>query len=271
MKKLALFLLATALVALPSCKNQNKQAAEQPEQQLSQQDKYLAEELKANLAALAESAKQLKPMRSAAIVDGTLKLSDQEKLVKPDFLLDPACVNDLVTLSQKYRAIGMLQIDKTIAKLYDMPTADFDAAIAKLLTEMNDTAFQDGFAKFDNKECTFEQFISDVYDKEVAADRLPYFWEAVVAPMVEQLYAATRNVDKFMVMFDDETASNITYNFILVHENVSRLVKYYPEMASLNEVLEPLYVINAINKDQLRDQLLELKGSIETVRENFLK
>lgn len=272
MKKLALFLLAAALVALPSCKNQNKQAAEQPKQELSQQDKYLVEELQANLESLAESAKQLKPMPAAKIVDGSVKLSTQEKLVKPDYLLDPACANDLVTLSQKYRAIGMLYSDRTIAELYEMSITDYKAALSKLVTEVNDPAFQSvDLTKFKNKELPFDQMVSTVYDKEVEAGRLPYFWDLTAAAFVEQLYFATRNIDKFLTMFDDETASNITYNFILVHENVSRLVKYYPEMASLNEILEPLYVINAINKKQLRDQLFELKGSIETVRASLLK
>ena len=41
-------------------------------------------------------------------------------------------------------------------------------------------------------------------------------------------------------------------------------------MESLNTILDPLYVINAINVEQLKAQLIELKGEIEVIRTALL-
>ena len=71
-------------------------------------------------------------------------------------------------------------------------------------------------------------------------------------------------------MFDDESASEVTYNFVCVHEGIRSLIEFYPEMESLNTILDPLYVINAINVEQLKAQLIELKGEIEVIRTALL-
>ena len=84
------------------------------------------------------------------------------------------------------------------------------------------------------------------------------------------MFILTRNIDKFMPMFTDETASEITYNFVCVHDGLTKTVNATPEMASLNEILEPLYVINAINVEQLRSQLEELKDEVEVARKALL-
>jgi len=91
-----------------------------------------------------------------------------------------------------------------------------------------------------------------------------------MAGTVEQLYIITQNIDKFITCFDDKTASEISYRFILVHECVMSLIPYHPEMQNIHTILEPLEVINATNVAELRDQLLELKGAIATARGQLL-
>lgn len=274
MKKVTVILLAFAMLAIPSCKNaNNNKKAESKEvetKEISQKEQMVTEELKVNLQNLVESTKQMKSVPFIYNVNGTIKLSDKEKMVKPDYLVDPASTNDLVTLSQKYRAVAMLSIDKVVAKLYDMPTDDMEAALAKIAVEVNDAALKDFSEKIQANQGAGDA-ISEFCDREIEAGRANFFWEATAAGLVEQVYILTKNMDKFLPMFDDQSAADVTYNFVCVHDGIMKMMEFYPEMESLNSALLPLYVINAINVDQLRDQLIELKGEIEVVRAFLLK
>ena len=273
MKRLAVIVLACAVVALPSCKNQGKKKAAKAEgaktEQVSKAEQLVTEDLKINFQALVESVGKMK--KAPFLKSGsTIELTDKEKMVKPDYLIDPAVANGLVTLTQKYRVAAMLSADKMLAKLYGMPSDAIDGAIRKLVIDINDPAvkvYAESYEKAEDETALLTKLMNDEYD----AGRTNYFWELSSAYLVEELYICTRNLDKFMPMFDDESASEVTYNFVCVHEGINQLVKFYPEMQSLNEILAPLYVINAINVEQLRKQLTELKGAIEVVRASFLK
>lgn len=275
MKKLTTILLAAAILAMPSCKNNsnNKTQEQAPDYSQATVDELTSEALKADMASLLESAKKIKSVPFAkSNKDGKLVLTDKEKMVKPDFLLAPEAAASLVTLNQKYRAVGMLTSDKAIAELYEMNNVSaYGENIFKLLTDINDPALMEFYTlpTYDiesNKEA-FELFVDDEY----AAGRINYFWEGVSAGLVEQVFILTRDVDKFMPMFTDELANDITFNFVCVHDGLTKTVNSTPEMASLNEILEPLYVINAATVDQLRSQLLELKDEIEVARAALLQ
>jgi len=266
MKKITLIILAAAVLMAPSCKNQKTQQV--AEKTPSQAEQYAVAEFKLNLENLLTSAKEMRPAPFAtASEDGRISLTEKEKMVKPNYLVDPAKESDAITLQQKYRLIAMLEVDKIIANLYEMDTDKIDAALSKLVSSVDDQAMVN-FAKAYPKEVEAEnsQALSDFFDAEYDQGRANLFWEAVTAMLVEQVFIMTRDVDKFLPMFDDRSASEITYNFVCLHESIVQLIKYYPEMKELNEVLKPLYVINAIDVKQLRDQLIELKGSIEAVR-----
>ena len=275
MKKSIIILMAAALVLVPSCKNQGKKAAEEAEAidyAEATAEKILSDEINADLANLVESAKKIKPVAFLkSKQDGKIVLSDKEKLVKPSYLLDPAKANELVTLSQKYRATGMLTADKIIADMYEMSVADFNEAIFALLKDIDDPALTEFFTlppmDIETNREAFAQFVDDEFE----AGRINFFWEGIAALCVEQVYILTQNLEKFMPMFTDETAADVTYNFVCLHDGLSRAVDATPEMQSLNEILTPLYVINAISVDQLKEQLLQVKSDIETARESLLK
>ncbi len=271
MKKLTVILLALAVVILPSCKNQSKKKAAQEAgtTEISQKEKLVTEELKLNLQALSESVGKMKSVPFIYSSNGSVKLSPKEKLVKPEYLLDPALVADLVTLTQKYRAVAMLSVDKAVAELYDLPVKEYEENTAKVAMDINDAALKTFAEKLQANQGVGEAF-TDFYDAEIEANRAPFFWEAMAAGMVEQLFVCTKNLEKFLGMFDDQSASDVTYNFVCVHEGIKSLIEFYPEMESLNTILDPLYVINAMNVEQLRAQLIELKGEIEVIRTALL-
>ena len=263
------------IVAVSSCKNNNKQKeaeAEAPDYSEATAEKILADEINADLANLVESAKQIKPVAFLkSQKDGKLVLSDKEKMVKPTYLLSPEAANDLVTLSQKYRAVGMLTSDKIIAELYDVPTNAFNEAIFKLLKDINDPALEAFFTLPPMDIETNREAFATFVDDEFAEGRINFFWEGIAALTVEQVYILSQNINKFMPMFTDESAADITYNFVCLHDGLTKTVNASPEMESLNEVLEPLYVINAITVDELKTQLLQVKDDIEKARETLLK
>lgn len=277
MKKLTVIVLALAMVILPSCKNQGKKAAENAETpDLSTKEAIINEEVKAEMNALLESIKQMKGVPFAAKdKNGKIVLTEKEKKVKPDYLLDPAAVNNAVTLQQKYRLGGVLAVDLLLSNAYDMPGTELKEALAKLLVDVDDEAFTifastpwvDENGNYDETQTA----LSDLAEAEFEAGRANFFWETTAASLVEQVYILTRNIDLFLQMFDDQTAADVTFNFVCLHEGMTKMIEFYPEMSSLNEVLEPLYVINAMDKAQLKDQLTELKGSIETARAALLK
>ena len=162
----------------------------------------------------------------------------------------------------------MLSCDMTVANLYGMPVDSYKQAIAKLLVDINNPAFTVGTDG--QSQEALESRIEKFYNESVKTGTVNLFWEAIVAGTVEQLYIITQNINKFMPCFTDETASEVSYRFILVHEGIKSLIPYHPELEQLQTILKPLEVINAINVAQLRDQLLELKGAIGNAREQLL-
>lgn len=273
MKKLTFIVLACALIALPACKNQKKSTeTSAAKTELSQQDQQTVEALKVNVQELIASAKKIKISTFAtASKEGKIQLSDKEKMVKPTYLLNPSIAADALTLSQKYRTIAVLNTDKSVAELYDMPTDGYDTAINKLLADINDNALTN-LKNVDWSDANAVQpAFAAVVDAEYEAGRANNLWESIAISTVEELFVVTQNLDKFMPMFTDESAADITYRFVLVHDGIQALVDSNEEMKSLNEVLAPLYKINAMDTKQLRSQLTELKGQIEEIRKYILK
>lgn len=271
MKKIIFALLAISIVLFSSCgNNQGKKKTTKEATKTSVQEQYITADLKIKLDSLVSAMNQLGmlPIFQSA-EQGKITLTEKEKKVKPNYLLPVYKANELTTLTQKYRAAMMYRVDLAIAELYGMPTADYKQTLAKLMVDINNPAFtQDLNEKAKNGE--MKDIITKVYNEELENGTINFFYEAAVAGIVEQLYVLTKNIDKFIVCFDDQSASEITYRFTLVHDGIVSLIPYHPEMQSLDTVLQPLYVINAINVKQLRDQLMELKGEIDVIRNSLL-
>lgn len=273
-------LLASVVIAacLSSCGNNNGNKSEKNEQnevvsaQNALNDEINQEAVKTEFDNLKISVSKIRmaPFVSST-EDGRIQLTEKEKMVKPDYLINPSIVGKLVTLSQKYHVTSMMAADLVIANLYEMPTVDMKEAIAKLLLDINDEAF----TNFANTPWSDLEGASDalqfLIEEEYEAGRQYLFWDALAASLVEQLYIMTRNVDKFMPMFTDETVEDFTFNFICLHEGLLTMADTNEEMSSLHNVLEPLYAINAVTVDQFREQLNQLGGEIEKCRQHLLQ
>lgn len=270
MKKLILSVATIALLASCNGGVQKAQVAEVEEVKSFEQEQIEAG-IKMHVDSLAAlyNRKDGVPFL-AGLKDGTIILSDEEKQVKPEYLIDPASTNELVTLSQKYRAVAVLDMDALVAEAHDMGTEDYDAAKARLIVDINDPAF-DTFVKGISGDVSRSDAFTAFYDAENEAGRINFFWETCTAAFVEQLFLLTQHPDKFIDCFTDQDAADFTYRLILILDGLNNLKDYAPELEELNTAVQPLNALNAITVDQLRDQVTEMKSQIAEVRNNILK
>lgn len=265
-KIITIALCCASVVSCSSC-GQNKgekKYVNTPKSEAELQQEAL---IKVHLDSLTNDFSKLKPVGILkSVKDGKIVLDEKEKQLKPDYLVDPQYANDLQTLAQKYRAIGVIAADKEIAKLYDMSTDDYDKTLAKLYIDVNDASLKDVINGED-----FEALLQKFYQDSKNVGRVNLFWDATGATIIEELYIASQNVDKFLGAFDDESASNTSYHITLLSIAVEDLAAINPEYTELNESLLPLQVINAINLEQFKQQILDAKALIAASRAALLK
>lgn len=265
MKKLTILSVAFAAIVFAACGgNKSAQNTEEPVEKSFEQTQIEAS-IKMHLDSISSEIAKLKKLPIVAS-DGTIKLTDAEKQVKPDYLMDPAVADNAQTLAEKYRILSALEVDKEIAKLYDMPVEDYDKAITKLATDINDPSFE----AIKDASTIFET-TQELYDAMNQNSRINFFWQIVATSVVEQLFVTTQNSEKFLAAFDDDAAANITYRIVLLKDAIDRLTEYDSELAPVAEAIEPLSVLNATNVAELKGQLEEAKEKIATAREALLQ
>lgn len=273
MKKISIVLMAAVMV-LSSCGGGKKKAQQNADATKAQafEQVQLEANIQMQLDSIAGIFADKMPMPVGELTrDGKIVLSDKEKQIKPSYLVDPKSVTETATLSQKYRAFAMLGTDQMVAGLYDMSTADYEAAIKKVASEINDPAFKQIMEAKDLSAEKVSALVKSFYADEVKNGRINLFWEMMGSLMIENMYVVSQNVDKFMPLFTDEDASNFTLRIFLIKQSVDQLVAYYPELESMSKSLEPLCVLNAMDVAEFKDQLLEMKGQLEVVRAGLLK
>ena len=147
-----------------------------------------------------------------------------------------------------------------------MPTEDYDKTITKLVADINDPSFK----AIENAQTIFET-TQTLYDEMEKNGRINYFWQLASAALVEELYIANQNADKFLSTFDDEAASNVTFRIILVLDAINRLAEYDPEIKPIADAVAPLEVLNATTVDEFKKQLAEAKDNIAAARSALVK
>lgn len=261
MKKLSILAVAFAALTFVACGG--KKTTDNVEGQDSVKS-FEQEQIEAAIKMHFDSlASELGKLKQLPVVqkDGVIKLTDAEKQVKPDYLLDVAAADNAMTLSEKYRVLSALQVDKEVAKLYDMETEDLDKAIAKLVADINDPSFKSIEGSSDVYETAQE-----LYDAMNQNGRINYFWQIVASSLVEQLYVTSQNTEKFISAFTDEAAANVTFRIILIQDALNRLTEYDPEIAPVAEAIAPLTVLNAVTVDEFKAQLADAKEKIVASR-----
>ena len=266
MKKVSVFAIAFAAMLFAACGgNKSAQNTEGTDSVKSFEQEQIEASIKMHFDSLASELGKLKQLPIME-KNGSLKLTDEEKQVKPDYLLNPSIAENATTLAEKYRAISALQVDKEIAKLYDMNVDEYDKAITKLAADINDPSFK----AIDDTADIFKT-TEDLYKAMNENGRINYFWQIVATSLVEQLYATSQNTDKFITAFNDDAAANVTFRIILIQDAIDRLTEYDAELAPVAEAIKPLTVLNATTVDELKAQLVEAKEKIAQTRNALLK
>lgn len=267
MKKLSFLVIAFVAFAMTAC-NGCKEAPKTDEgkaEQKSFEQEQVEAKIKQEIDSLAGLIGNLKQF--PFIQEGNkLALTQEEKQVKPDYLLSPSVAEEAQTLAEKYRILSALSVDRKIAELYEMPVEEYDKAITKLSADINDPSF-----KAIEKENALFETSSALYDSMKENGRINQFWQLASAALVEQLFVINKNSDKFLTAFDDNAANDATYRLILVLDALDRLTQYDPEVKPVAEALVPLKELNATTVKELKDQLATAKDKIDAARKALIK
>ena len=267
MKKLSIFAVAFAAVLFAACTgNKSANNAEEADSLKSFEQEQIELSIKMHFDSIASELSKLKQPDFLKEEGNTITLSKEEKQVKPDYLLPASIAEEATTLAEKYRILSALTIDKAIAKLYEMPTEDYEKAIAKLAADINDPSF-----KAVEKTDDIYKTTSDLYDAMNENGRINYFWQLAAASLVEELYIVNQNSDKFLSTFNDDAAANVTFRIVLILDAMDRLSQYDTEIQPVAEAVAPLNALNATTVDELKSQLAEAKDKIDNARKALIK
>lgn len=267
MKKLTIFAVVIAALAFTACggkKNVNN--VEQADSVKTFEQQQIEAKIKMELDSLAAELGKLKKLPFLQDGENGLQLTEQEKQVKPDYLLSPSVAENATTLAEKYRALSALSVDKQIAAMYEMPTSDYDAAIAKLVADINDPSL-----KVIEDASTIYETGQKLYDAMNENGRINNFWQIAGASLTEEIFAISQNADKFLSVFDDKSASEVTYRIVLLSDAANRLALYDSEFEPVAKAVEALSPLNAISLEQLKTQLAECKDKIAEARAGLVK
>lgn len=269
MKKLSILAVAFAAIVFAACGNKTANNTESADStsEVSFEQEQILESIKMHVDSLASEIGKLKQLPfMQKDNEGAFKLTKEEKQVKPDYLLSPSVAEEATTLAEKYRVMAALEVDKNIAKLYEMPVEDYEKAITKLAADINDPSFM----AIEEGASAAESTIA-LYDAMDENGRINYFWQIASASIVEQLYAASKNTDKFLAAFNDEAAANTTFRLVLILDALNRLSEYDPEIKPVTEALSTLDALNATTVSELKTQLEQSKEQIEAARNALTK
>ncbi len=273
MKKLALIISCAAIaLAITSCGNRRAQKAQAEKDQL---DSLLLLELTTQVDSLMGILvnREYTPQFSAkGIATGAITLTDKEKKVKPDYLLPVSRADEMQTLMQKNAGFIMFTLDRAVAKLYGMPTDEYDAVIARLMADIN---LKDAPMNIDwGSETASQEFVSLGMAKikeESQKGTQKYLVTRLAAIALEDMYLFCNNQELFLTKMTDKDVAELTFRLALVVDIVDRIAAYYPDMAPLKACIDILAPINATDVNQLKEQIASIKPQIEEARNNMLK
>ena len=266
MKKLSFFAVALAAMAFAACGgNKSAQTEENSDSLVVFEQQQIEAAIKMNFDSLAAEVARLKQL-PVVQKNGMIVLTDEEKQVRPHYLLDLSVAEEAMTLAEEYRVLSALEVDKEVAALYDLPMEGYDKAIAKLVADINHPSF-----KVLDSEYSIYESSQMLYDAMNENGRINFYWQIVSASLVEQLYIISQNADKFLASFDDDAASNVSLRIILIQDAINRLTEYDPELLPVAEAIDPLVVINATTVDEFKKQIVEAGDQIAQARQALIE
>jgi|GEM_PF-1803018 len=243
-------LAMVAAISVASCKT-NKKTIEPTQEEVQEMKQALADSVLSQIDAFAE---KYWTAYDKSFSLKAIELSDKEKMVKPDFLLDPSVANNLVTKSQKTNALAMYVMDIAICKAYDMPYENRKEAAIKLATELN--------VPFDMEYTTSNEpaseIIKAIYNACKERGDVSLFWQFENAIVTEGIYILSQNPELFLSRITEEQWES----WAVVKETrlaaLKKLSKYDEEMAQLWELTEKNKPVDYAEDNYSIDHMLEV-------------
>jgi len=248
---LALVAICSAMII--SCKS-NKQSEPTPEE-IKAQKVALADSVLAQIDAFAD---EYMLASDNAFRIANFELTEEEKMVKPDYLLDPSFASTLVTKSQKVNALGIFALDIAVRKIYDIPLEETKEVIAKLAAEINHPMDVNVNT---NLEMPLSEKIKKEYENCKARGELTYFWQFQNAILVETAYVIVQNPELFFSKISEEQWQAFNKRTNENNYAMRKLAKYDQEMSA---VLELFNRYRAVSSDE---EKAKIDVSVESTKQ----
>jgi len=246
--------VAVCCAMMVSCKS--AKTVEPTPEEIQQQKQALADSV---LAQIDEFAEQYWNAQSESSIFRRMKLTEEEKMVKPHYLLDPSVADTFVTKSQKVNALAFYVVELGVRELYEMPTEEVGEAIAKLATELN---YPFDFDQRDANVPTSE-LIKSNYEKCKNNDELALFWQFEWALVTDVIYVLSQNPELFLGKITEEQwqAWSVVKQTRLAA--IEELAKYDTEMAKVQEFIKK-------NRTVSGEESKRINQSIEVAKQYYV-
>lgn len=230
------FLIAVAIVAamVVSCRNnKSSKKAQTPEANQEVVDATKAVLSDEVLAGLEELANHFMADNSYIDIQGHFSkgLTKEQKMVKPDWLLDPSKANEMVTKLQKVNALAVFIVDRSFMGIFELPTEDTKAAIAKLAAELNHP-----FSADDAEKTSISELTARTYQKCKERGELGYFWQFAFACQNELMFAISRNPEAFLNSITEEQYTKFFNRYDDCVKAAAALAPYDKEIAKALDI-----------------------------------
>jgi len=192
------------------------------------------------------------------------KLTEKEKMVMPDYLLDPSVAGTLVTKSQKVNALAIYIVDCGIRIIYDMPLEETKEVIAKLAVEIN-TPIDVNLST--DLEVPASEKIKMEYESCKKRGDLAYFWQFQNAIMVETSFILAQNPDLFFNKIKDEQWQAYINRLKSKKSAVHKLAKFDPEMAVLYDFIQQFSVRSSVKPSA--EEIAAICSSCDAAKKYF--
>ncbi len=277
MKKTYLFIALAMVAAMTvSCKNNNKKAAKTAEANAEVVEAakiILADDVLATIDEIAQAfLDESKNVIITEIISSSL--TDEEKLVKPDYLLEAAQVNELVTKSQKLNALAILFVERYIRQAYGMSTEETDKVSAHLIAELNHPVLADEMNNLSPSEKARKTYETCKENGEV-----PYYWQWAFAMQIEYNYLISKNADVFFRNITKEQFDSFAFRYRNCRSALRILAEYDEEIASILKAHDASRVANSdeesdilfATKESAKEYMVASKDIIASRRAALLK
>jgi len=234
MTKSYIIAIAVLLAALSfeSCKNINKKQAENKALTAEEVEKAKNEIAQSVLDAVDAIQQEYKQAAQSSFSINQFVLTDKEKLVKPDYLLEPAFAKTLLTRSQKINALGIYFVEYWFRRLYGMPEKEVEQIIVKLATDI-------GYPldlEYANSDATISEKIEKEYEACKESGDLAAYWQYRNAVLVETDYLIAQNSRLFFNRITPEQWLSYYMKMTTIINAIKQLSEYDEEMAAVNQM-----------------------------------